>query len=129
MKRSVSLPFLVVFIFFSLVPLSQAADQDIQLTKTDMSGKVFSLSDCVSIALDKSPQVLYSQADIIEKEYSLDSSKKELYPSLFFNYGYRYAPDAYSPFDVENYYNYTFSIEQPVYRGRSIVTGVELGEL
>jgi outer membrane protein TolC len=129
MKRSVSLPFLVVFIFFSLVPLSQAADQDIQLTKTDMSGKVFSLSDCVSIALDKSPQVLYSQADIIEKEYSLDSSKKELYPSLFFNYGYRYAPDAYAPFGTEDYYSYTFTIEQSIYRGRSLITGVELGEL
>jgi len=79
--------------------------------------------------MDTSPQILYSQADIIEKEYSLDSSKKDLFPSLFFNYGYRYAPDAYAPFGTEDYYSYSFTIEQPIYRGRSIVTGVELGEL
>jgi outer membrane protein TolC len=48
---------------------------------------------------------------------------------MFFQYGYRYAPDAYSPFGIENYYNYAFSIEQPVYRGRALVTGVELGKL
>jgi outer membrane protein TolC len=30
---------------------------------------------------------------------------------------------------VENYYNYSLSIEQPIYRGRALVTGVELGEL
>jgi outer membrane protein TolC len=129
MKRSVSISLLAVCFFFSLALLSQAADQDKQITKTDLDDRVLSLAECVSIALDTSPQILYSQADIIEKEYSLDSSQKDLYPSLFFQYGYRYAPDAYSPFGIENYYNYAFSIEQPVYRGRALVTGVELGEL
>ena len=129
MKRSVSISLLAVCFFFSFALLSQAADQDKQITKTDLDDRVLSLADCVSIALDTSPQILYSQADIIEKEYSLDSSQKDLYPSLFFQYGYRYAPDAYSPFGIENYYNYAFSIEQPVYRGRALVTGVELGEL
>ena len=129
MKRSVSISLLAVCFFFSLALLSQAADQDKQITKTDLDDRVLSLAECVSIALDTSPQILYSQADIIEKEYSLDSSQKDLYPSLFFQYGYRYAPDAYSPFGIENYYNYAFSIEQPVYRGRALVTGVELGKL
>jgi outer membrane protein TolC len=129
MKRLVSTPLLVVCLFFSLALISQAADQDKQITTPDLSGRVLSLAECVSIALDTSPQILYSQAEIIEKEYSLDSSKKDLYPSMFFQYGYRYAPDAYSPFGIENYYNYSFSIEQPIYRGRALVTGVELGEL
>jgi len=129
MKQSVSIPLLVVLFFFSLALLSQAAEKNEQITKADLSGKIFSLSECVSIALDNSPQILYSQADIIEKQYSLESSKKDLYPSLFFNYGYQYAPDAYAPFGTEDYYSYAFSIEQPIYRGRSLVTGVELGEL
>ena len=129
MKRPVSLPLLAVLFFFSLVLLSQAEDQNEQITKTDPDAHVFNLADCVSIAMDRSPQILYSQAEIIEKQYSLQSSKKDLYPSLFFNYGYQYAPDAYEPFGTRDYYNYSFSIEQPIYRGRALVTGVELGEL
>jgi outer membrane protein len=129
MKHSVSILSVIVIIFFSHVLLCQAEDQDKQLTKTDLSAKIFSLSECVSIALDSSPQILYSQADIIAKEYSLQSSKKDLYPSLFFNYGYQYAPDAYAPLGTKDYYSYSFTIEQPIYRGRSLVTGVELGEL
>ena len=131
MKRLVSFSLTAVLLFLIQVLLAQnvAAVEKKRITKADSSGKVFSLSECVSISVETSPQVLYSQADITEKEYSLSSSKKDLYPSLFFKYGYRYAPDAYSPFGVENYYNYIFSIEQPIYRGRSLVTGVELGEL
>jgi outer membrane protein TolC len=120
MKRLVSLLLLAAMILFSLAFLSQAAEQEVML---------FSLAECVSIALEKSPQILYSQADIIEKKYSLESSRKDLYPSMFFQYGYRYAPDAYAPFGTKDYYNYSFTVEQPLYRGRSLVTGVELGEL
>ena len=130
MKRFVSIPLLVVLLLFAFARLTSAEDPNNQLTTEDLSGKIFSLSECVSIALDSSPQILYSQADIIEKQYSLESSKKDLYPSLFFNYGYQYNPNAYTPYGaIENYYNYAFSIEQPIYRGRSLVTSVELGEL
>ena len=129
MKRSIFIPIIAVLFSFSLALFTHAADLNEQILKTDLSGKVFSLSDCVSIALDTSPQILYSQADIIEKQYSLQSSQKDLYPSLFFNYGYQYSPEAYAPFGTENYYSYAFSIEQPIYQGRSLVTGVELGEL
>ncbi|UCD65392.1 MAG: TolC family protein [Deltaproteobacteria bacterium] len=129
MKRlvSCSLPALLLFLFSIFFIQTAAAEE--KILKEDTSGKVFSLSECVSIAVETNPQILYSQADIVEKEYSLDSTRKDLYPSLFFQYGYRYAPDAYSPFGVENYYNYSFSIEQPIYQGRALVTGVELGEL
>jgi len=130
MRRSVFLPLLVVIFSLSLVFLAKAADQAVQITKPDLSGKVFSLSDCVSIALDTSPQILYSQADIVQKQYSLESSKKNLYPSLFFNYGYQYNADADKPYGaIEDYYNYGVTIEQPIYRGRALVTGVELGKL
>jgi outer membrane protein len=118
MKRLVSLLLLALLLTPSL--LAQAAEQE---------NKIFSLADCVSITLENNPQVLYSQADINAKEYSLASSKKDLYPSLFFSYGYEYSPDAYSPFGIEDYYKYAFTIQQPVYKGRSLVTGVELGEL
>src|SRR5210317_1147088 len=100
MKRFVSIPLLVVLLLCVLARLSLAADQNKQLTTADPSGKIFSLSECVAIALDTSPQILYSQADIMQKQYSLESSKKNLYPSFFFDYGYRYTPDAYEPYGV-----------------------------
>jgi outer membrane protein TolC len=87
------------------------------------------LSECVNIALDNNPQLETSKADIEQKESSLNSVKKDLYPILSFQYGYRYAPDSYFPFGVEDYYNYIFSIEQPLYKGKSLVSAVEIGEL
>ena len=120
MKRLVCLILLAAFIFLSSSLTAQAEE---------LQENTHSLAKCVSIALEKSPKVLYNQADIIEKEYSLESSKKDLYPSMYFQYGYQYAPDAYAPFGIKDYYNYSFSVEQPLYRGRSLVTGVEIGEL
>ena len=125
-KRLVSIPLLVV-IFLCAQALTLSASMDGQ--QSPNGDKVFSLAECVAIALNQSPQILGSQADIYEKESSLLSSQKDLYPSLFFQYGYRYAPDAHALLGTENYYNYSFSVEQPIYRGRSLVTGVELGEL
>jgi outer membrane protein TolC len=126
MKRLVSIP-LFVIIFFCFHALTLAASPDGQ--QSPNGDKVFSLAECVAIALNQSPQILGSQADISEKESSLSSSEKDLYPSLFFQYGYRYAPDAHALLGIENYYNYSFSVEQPIYRGHSLVTGVELGKL
>ena len=138
MKRLVSIPVLIVLILcFSATTHAEPPKvrrdvptaAEVEITKADTSGKVFGLSECVAIALENDPQVLFSQADISEKEYSLKSSKKDLYPSLFFQYGYRNSPDANDLFGIEDYYNYSFNIEQPIYRGRSLVTGVELSEL
>ena len=120
MKHLVSPILFAAFVFLSSSLNAQAEE---------LQENTYSLAECVSIALKKSPQVLYNQADIIEKEYSLESSKKDLYPSMYFQYGYQYAPDAYAPFSIKDYYNYSFSVEQPLYRGRSLVTGVEIGEL
>ena len=126
MKRLGSISLLVV-IFLCFHALTLAASMDGQ--QPPNTDNLFSLEDCVAIALNKSPQIIGSQADISEKESSLLSSQKDLYPSMSFQYGYQYAPDAYAPFGIEDYYNYSFRVEQPVYRGRSLVTGVELGEL
>ena len=120
MKHLVSPILFAAFVFLS---------SSLNAHAEELQENTYSLAECVSIALKKSPQVLYNQADIIEKEYSLESSKKDLYPSMYFQYGYQYAPDAYAPFSIKDYYNYSFSVEQPLYRGRSLVTGVEIGEL
>jgi len=126
MKRQVFIPLLLTMIMITSNQAARAADQaNGQLPEGE---KVFTLADCVSTALEKNPQILYSKADIVEKEYALKSSRKDLYPTLSFQYGYTGTANA-SPYATGSYYNYVFNVEQPVYRGRSLVTGVELGEL
>jgi outer membrane protein len=126
MKYSASLALLVV-VFFCHIPFAHGASLDDQ--QKVLPQKILSLSECVAIALDTSPQILYSKADIIEKELSLNSVKKDLLPSLFFNYGYLHTQDPIPTLTLENYYNYSIGIEQPLYQGRALVTGVELGKL
>ncbi|MBE9521385.1 MAG: TolC family protein [Proteobacteria bacterium] len=90
---------------------------------------VLNLSDCVKIAFANSPQLETSKADVVEKEALLSSTRKDLYPTLSFEYGYTHSPDAYAPFGVEDYYRYSFIVEQPVYEGKALITAVELSEL
>ena len=127
MKHSAAIVFFVVA-FSCFISLAHGAALDNE-QGVSQDNTVMSLSDCVAIALDSSPQVLYSKADIIEKEFLLDSAKKDLLPSLFFNYGYLYSPDADPAISLEDYYSYSIGIEQPLFQGKALVTGVELGKL
>jgi outer membrane protein len=101
-----------------------AAQPDDTTTET-----VLTLPECVKIAFAKSPQLETSKADIVEKEELLSSTKKDLFPSLSFQYGYTHSPDAYAPFGVEDYYRYSFTVEQPVYEGQALITAVKQSEL
>ncbi len=127
MKHAVSF-ILVLIVFCTFTALSSAESHNGEMTQ-ESGNDLYHLSECVAIALNSSPQLLYSQADVEEKEQSLKSSRKDLYPSMYFQYGYRYSPEAYVPFGTRNYYNYSLTLEQPVYQGGSLITGVELGEL
>ncbi len=95
---------------------------------------LLSLADCIDIVLEKSPGLAYARADREEKEASLRSAEKDLYPTLFFQYEYRRDYDnAFEVGDffptVDNYYGYTFAIEQPLYRGKALVTAVKQNKL
>ena len=101
-----------------------AAQPDDATTET-----VLTLPECVKIAFANSPQLETSKADIVEKEASLSSTKKDLFPTLSFQYGYTHSPDAYGPYEVDDYYRYAFTVEQPVYEGKALVTAVEQSQL
>ena len=90
---------------------------------------VLTLPECLKIAFANSPQLETSKADVVEKEALLSSAKKDLFPTLSFEYGYTHSPDAYDPFGVEDYYRYAFIVEQPIYEGKSLITAVELSKL
>ncbi|MDH5298390.1 MAG: TolC family protein [Desulfobulbaceae bacterium] len=85
-----------------------------------------SLADCVAIVLDKSPQVIVAESGLQQRQDELRATRKSLLPAL--SYQYTYADQTDSALS-DHTYSSTFSVEQPLYRGRALVTGVALGEL
>ncbi len=99
---------------------------------TEDTSVPLTLEKCVSIALEKSPSLAISKSDLDAKEASLSAATKELYPSLNFQYGYTrlFRPLATPVIqEPENYYSYAVTASQPVYMGKSLVTGVAISEL
>jgi len=90
-----------------------------------------SLEECVAIALTQAPSIKFAEAGQQASKAELNSAHKDLLP--VFSAGYTYNRQFYegSPFFPvdDNYFAYSLQIEQPLYKGRSLVTGVRIGEL
>ncbi len=98
----------------------------------DANGRILTLSECVKIAIEMSPRGALSSLDREEQEANLSSVRKDLLPTLWFEYAYTRQPSsARSAFISvpENYYDYSFTVEQPLYQGRSLVSNVEKSKL
>ncbi len=85
-----------------------------------------SLDECVRQVLEKSPAMASALVDLQEKDAAFRSAKKDLYPTLSFQYGYANQPD--DPF-AENLYRYSIILDQPLYRGKALVTAKEISRL
>lgn len=94
--------------------------------------RVLTLSQCIRIALEQSPGLSAAHSDQEEQQANLSSSRKDLLPSLLFEYAYTRQP-ANARAGVmslpENFYNYSFTVEQPVFKGRALVSAVEKSRL
>lgn len=90
------------------------------------------LHQCVTEVLAKNPGTAAAQAEREEKEAALRVARKDLLPSLSADYTYLRQPDdATSSLSrvPENYYNYGFTVSQPLFRGGALVTAKKIGEL
>lgn len=93
------------------------------------------LDDCVREVLARSPELAIAQADIVEKEENIQAARKDLYPTLSASYDYlrqwdlSFSPTIGRSFGLENSYNYGVTLQQPMYKGKSLVTAVALSEL
>ncbi|MBI5558806.1 MAG: TolC family protein [Deltaproteobacteria bacterium] len=86
-----------------------------------------SLNECIEIILANNPDLAMAKADIESKEAALQSSQKDLYPTLSAQYSYAHQPDQFfSPADL---FTYGFKAEQPLYKGKALVTSVKQAEL
>jgi len=92
-------------------------------------GVTLDLDDCVRQVFANNPALSLSRIDTVEKELLLQSVRKNRYPALSFQYDYLRQHEPLPTLGLENYYSYGVTLTQPVYKGNSLVTGVQLGEL
>jgi outer membrane protein TolC len=102
---------------FSVDPI--ASDTPVYLT----------LEECVTLAMQRSPDISSARAVVNEKEAAYNSTIKDRLPTLSFRYDYIRQPEGLPPAYTDNYFSYALSVQQPLYRGRALVTAVELGKL
>jgi len=89
------------------------------------------LKGCVATVLAKHPGMVAAQAGQEEKRALLWSARKELLPSLSADYTYKrqqeeVAAASRMPY---NYYNYGFTVSQPIFRGGALYNAMRIGEL
>ncbi len=123
-----------ITVFFILSVSIYSFAQELKRDISTSSQEILTLKECIQETLSKNPRFGSALHDVEEQEQTLESSKKDLYPSLSFQYIFDKQLDNSISFggnslNLDNYYSYAFSVEQPVYRGKSLVTAVEIGEL
>jgi len=87
---------------------------------------LLSLTDCVTLALARSPGVAAAKAGWQQREAELQAARKALYPSLSFQYDYA---DQTGSALTDSTYSSAFTVEQPLYKGRALLTNIDLGAL
>lgn len=109
-----------IFLFFSFVsPALSFSD--------NAAEELLELEDCITIALAGNPNLAMSRFELAQQKAAGRSIHKDLFPTLSAQYGYTHQPDALLlPTDQ---FGYGFIAEQPLYRGKSLVTAVKQAEL
>ncbi len=91
------------------------------------AAEVLTLEDCVRTVLRNNPAITLAEAGIKAGEAALAGAEKELLPSFSARYDYKRQPEV--TIGTENYYSYSVTLSQPLYRGKALVTAVDLAEL
>jgi len=72
------------------------------MSKVDLS-KPLTLRECIDIALERSPDALLSQLDIVSSELSLNDARSKYFPQIYLNGTYRFSDRIEFGFEKENY--------------------------
>lgn len=102
-----------------------SAPADSKITAADQ----LTLEDCVRVVLKENPSIAQARSDVMASDMALRSARKDLYPSFSAKYGYTRDPDAVPSVGLKDSYNYTISVEQPIYEGKALVTAKKISEL
>jgi len=86
-----------------------------------------SLEECIEIVVASNPELAMARSDLENREALLNSSKKDLYPTLSAQYSYLHQPN--EVYTLPDLFTYGVTAEQPLYRGKSLITSVKQAEL
>ncbi|MFH1216264.1 MAG: TolC family protein [Pseudomonadota bacterium] len=118
--QNASKHFLPLFLFLCFgSPVFSASNND--------SGEILDLKTCINIVIDKNPSLALTRYELAQRKAAGRSVKKDLLPTLSSQYAYIHQPD--SLLLPEDQFSYGFTAEQPLYRGKSLVTAVNQAEL
>ncbi|MBU0910183.1 MAG: TolC family protein [Proteobacteria bacterium] len=88
---------------------------------------ILSLEECIEIVIANNPDLAMARSDQGNREALLQSSQKNLYPTLSAQYSYMHQPD--EVYTLPDLFTYGVKAEQPLYKGKSLVTSVKQAEL
>jgi outer membrane protein len=94
---------------------------------TENNDATLSLEECIEIVVANNPELAMARADTENREALLNSSKKDLYPTLSAQYSYLHQPDEI--YTLPDLFTYGLKAEQPLYKGKSLITSVKQAEL
>jgi len=91
--------------------------------------ETLTLPACIRMALSSNPDISSARAGQDASVLDLSAARKDLFPSLSAGYSYsRQSADNVMRLP-EDYYAYSFTLSQPLYKGNSLVTAVERNRL
>ena len=110
---------LIICFFYYFYPVVSLAAEN--------NDTALSLEQCIEIVVASNPELAMARADLENREALLQSSKKDLYPTLSAQYSYLHQPD--EMYTLPDLFTYGVTAEQPLYKGKSLVTSVKQAEL
>jgi len=93
------------------------------------SAPPLSLEDCIQLILTGSNDLHMDRAVIGQKKALLNSAKKDRYPAVSVQFSSTHQTGPIPDYFPDNMFGYGLSIEQPIYRGKSIVSTIDLSEI
>lgn len=134
MKRS----FPILLTIAMLLPANgRAATPEMELHPLEVSSasvpypsteKEISLQVCIKQVLATSSELGMGKASGRQKEALLDSARKDRFPTLAGSVTSTHQTDPIPDTFPDNMLGYRFSLEQPVYRGKGIITSIDQAE-
>ena len=97
------------------------------LLAAENNDTILSLEECIEIVIANNPDLAMARSDQGNREALLQSSQKNLYPTLSAQYSYMHQPD--EVYTLPDLFTYGVKAEQPLYKGKSLVTSVKQAEL
>jgi len=140
-KKAESACIAIGSLFFLLSPLlfpTYCSSGDINLHSLELreapmpssalTVKAITLQECITQVLATSSELGMGKSTSKQKQALLNSSRKDLFPTLATSISSTHQTDPIPISFPDNMLGYRFTLEQPIYRGKGIITAIDQAE-